>query len=144
MPNFIDSVFVKDTRNIKALITSVRQGLDSQSIEENTENPVIHLPNKTQFQTIKKLLEEYYCVDEPHLAGHEQYLELKQRLKKKNFLNINVVENENLKIMREQNGQGARLETNLKARDDKMKQFNKHLNKILVRVDPFMQNKFKA
>ena len=25
-----------------------------------------------------------------------------------------------------------------------MKQFNQHLNKILVRVDPFMQNKFKA
>ena len=68
---------------------------------------------------------------------------MKQRLRKKNFLNINVVDNENLKIMKEQNGQGARLETNLKANDEKMKQFNKHLNKILVRVDPFMQNKFR-
>ena len=46
--------------------------------------------------------------------------------------------------MKEQNGRGARLETNLKANDEKMRQFNQHLNKILVRVDPFMQNKFKA
>lgn len=46
-------------------------------------------------------MEEYYCVDEPQLVGHEQYQQLKQKLKKKNFLNINVVENENLKIMKE-------------------------------------------
>ena len=92
-----------------------------QKIEENPESSVIHLPSKTQFKTIQKLLEEYYCVDEPRLESYEQYLDMKQRLRKKNFLNINVVDNENLKIMKEQNGQGARLETNLRANDEKMK-----------------------
>ena len=79
MPNFIESVFVNDTRNVKSIINSARQGkgIDNLRLEENPESSVIHLPSKTQFKTIQKLLEEYYCVDEPRLESHEQYLELK-------------------------------------------------------------------
>ena len=70
MPNFIDSVFVNDTRNVKSIINSARKGM-VQDFEENPESSVIHLPSKTQFKTIQKLLEEYYCVDEPRLESHE-------------------------------------------------------------------------
>ena len=78
LPNFIDSVFVQDTRNVKSIINSAKHGIDNLRLEENPESgSVIHLPSKTQFKTIQKLLEEYYCVDEPRLESHEQYLEMK-------------------------------------------------------------------
>ena len=78
MPNFIDSVFVNDTRNVREIINSTRKGkvFESLSLEE-VQDSVIHLPSKTQFKTIQKLLEEYYCVDEPRLESHEQYLDMK-------------------------------------------------------------------
>jgi hypothetical protein len=47
-------------------------------------------------------------------------------------LNVNVIEDETAKIMKESNGQGARLETRLIPMDDKMIQFNNELNKMLI------------
>ena len=61
------------------------------------------------------------------------------------MLNVNVIENEHNKIKKESNGTGARLETKMDPKDEKMKLFNQHLNKILVEMnseDYYLQYKY--
>ena len=63
--------------------------------------------NAKQFKIVNQLFEDYYDLHEPKNEKYEAMKELKQRLNRKKVLNINVVENEYLKIKEENNGQGV-------------------------------------
>ena len=45
---------------------------------------------------------------------------------------MNVIENEWHKIKKESNGTGARIDTVMDPKDEKMRQFNAYLNRMLV------------
>ena len=81
---------------------------------------------------LNQLFDEYYNIEEPEYEYLENFQNLKKRLKKANVLNVNVIDNEQHKIKKESNGTGARLETKMLPMDEKMRQFNTHLNKMLV------------
>ena len=75
--------------------------------DEVVDNEKIHLVNAKQFKIVNQLFEDYYDLHEPKNEKYEAMKELKQRLNRKKVLNINVVENEYLKIKEENNGQGV-------------------------------------
>ena len=72
---------------------------------------------------MNQLIDEFYNIEEPTYSSLDKFQELKRRLKKNNILNVNVIENEWMKIKKEKNGTGARLETNLNPKDEKMQMF---------------------
>ena len=77
-------------------------------------------------------------------AKYEAIKELKRRLNRKKVLNVNVIENEQNKIKKENMGKGALLNNSMRLDDPSMKQFAKLVNKMLMvprREDKFMQMK---
>ena len=102
--------------------------------------------NSKQFNFVSKLFDDYYDIHEPHHAKYEAIKALKQRLNRKKVLNVNVVENEQTKIKKENAGQGANLDTSMRTDDPSMVLFHKELGKFLLnpnREDKFMQMKIK-
>ena len=69
---------------------------------------------------MNQLFNEYYNIEEPTYGLHDDYMDLKKRLKKANVLNVNINVNESNKIKREGNGTGARLETKMNPMDENM------------------------
>ena len=62
------------------------------------------MANNRQFESINKLFDEFYNIAEPKYEALDDYAELKKKLKKANVLNVNVIEDETVKIMKESNG----------------------------------------
>ena len=65
---------------------------------------------------------------------HEKYeaiKDLNRKLNRKKVLNVNVVENEFLKIKKENMGQGAVINNALRVDDPSMLMFNKEVLKLL-------------
>ena len=103
--------------------------------------------NNQQFSVVSQLFNEFYSIEEPKYESLQSYKNLKKRLKKANVLNVNVIENEHNKIKKESNGTGARLDTKMDPKDEKMKMFNQHLNRILVEMnseDYYLQHKYRV
>ena len=102
--------------------------------------------NREQFNVVSQLFNDYYNVHEP---VHEKYAairDLKRRLNRKKVLNINVVENEFLKIKKENMGQGAVLNNSMRVDDPSMLMFGSEVLRLLslpVKEDKFMAMKLK-
>ena len=54
--------------------------------------------NAKQFKVVTEMFDDYYGMHEPKHEKYEEIKKLRQRLNCKKVLNVNVVENENLKI----------------------------------------------
>ena len=65
--------------------------------------------NREQFKIVSELFDDYYNVHEPVHQKYEAIKELRRKLDRKKVLNVNVVENEFLKIKKENKGQGVVL-----------------------------------
>ena len=100
--------------------------------DENVDHEKIHLINAKQFKMVNQLFEDYYDLHEPKNIKYEAMKELKKRLKKEKVLNVNVVENEFLRIKKENNGQGAVMDESLRCDDQSMQMFRKELSRLLM------------
>lgn len=69
---------------------------------------------------MSKLFDDYYNVHEPVHEKYEAIKELNRKLNRKKVLNVNVVENEYLKIKKENMGQGAVINNALRVDDPSM------------------------
>ena len=64
----------------------------------------INMINREQFKIVSKLFDDYYNMHEPRHEKYEAIKELNRKLNRKKVLNVNVVENEFLKIKKENMG----------------------------------------
>ena len=100
--------------------------------DENVDHEKIHLINAKQFKMVNQLFEDYYDLHEPKNIKYEAMKELKKRLNYKKVLNVNVVENEFLRIKKENNGQGAVMDESLRCDDASMQMFRKEMQRLLM------------
>ena len=70
---------------------------ERQNLRKNNKE-TIQLINAQQFKAVTDLFDDYYGMREPKHEKYEKIKQLRQRLNTKKVLNVNVVENENLKI----------------------------------------------
>lgn len=80
---------------------------------------------------MSSLFNDYHDYHEPFYAKYEAIRDLKRRLNRKKVLNVNVVENEHLKIKKENMGQGAVLNNSMRVDDSSMLMFNSEVLKML-------------
>ena len=83
--------------------------------------------NAQQFKAVTDLFDDYYGMREPKHEKYEKIKQLRQRLNTKKVLNVNVVENENLKIQKENEGKGVQVDKYLGINDSSMQMFRKEL-----------------
>ncbi len=88
--------------------------------------PHIDLINKQSFETVSKLFNDYYDIHEPW-GKYEEIAELKRRLNRENVFNVNVIDNEQAKIKKENQGKGATIETSLRVHDQSFDNFTREL-----------------
>ena len=84
---------------------------------------------------------------EPKHGKYEEIRKLRQRLNCKKVLNVNVVENENLKIQKENEGKGVQVDKALGINDSSMQMFRKELVKFLLtpnKEDKYMTMKIAS
>ena len=81
VPNFIDSIFVKDKRKIEELLeksymnSSTKKlilDLPERSFSE-ADDQVIHLANNRQFAVVSQLFNEFYSIEEPSYEALQNY-----------------------------------------------------------------------
>ena len=102
--------------------------------------------NREQFKIVSKLFDDYYGMHEPVHEKYDAIRDLKRRLNRKKVLNVNVVENEFLKIKKENMGQGAVLNNSMRLDDPSMLMFNMEALRLLQmphKEDKFMGMKVK-
>ena len=83
---------------------------------------------------------------QPRNEKQEARRDFKRRLNRTQVLNVNVIENEQNKIKKENMGKGALLDNPMKVDDSSMVQFNKELVRLLLhpnKEDKFMQYKIQ-
>ncbi len=88
--------------------------------------PHIDLINKQSFETVSNLFNDYYDIHEPW-GKYEAIAELKRRLNRENVFNVNVIDNEQAKIKKENQGKGATIETALRVHDASFDNFTREL-----------------
>lgn len=103
--------------------------------------------NAKQFKAVTELFDDYYGMHEPKHGKYEEIRKLRQRLNCKKVLNVNVVENENLKIQKENEGKGVQVDKALGINDSSMQMFRKELVKFLLtpnKEDKYMTMKIAS
>ena len=118
---------------------------DAKEEQDKTNNDAanIQLINAKQFKIVSRLFDDYYDIHEPR-TKFDVIRDLKKRLNRKQVLNVNVIDNENNKIKKENNGGGAMLDNPMRVDDPSMIQFNKELVRLMLhpnREDHFMNMK---
>ena len=93
---------------------------EKSTLMDDEKEQHINLINREQFKIVSKLFDDYYNVHEPKHEKYEAIKDLKRRLNRKKVLNVNVVENEHLKIKKENMGQGAVLNDAMRVDDQSM------------------------
>ena len=113
--------------------------------KQNEPSLNIQLINANQFKIVSKLFDDYYDIHEPH-TKFDAIKDLRRKLNRKQVLNVNVIDNEQNKIKKENMGKGALLDNPMRVDDSSMCQFNKELVKLLLhpnKEDKFMQMKIQ-
>ena len=90
---------------------------------------------------MSKLFDDYYDIHEPQHTKYDAIKDLRRRLNRKQVLNVNVIDNEQNKIKKENMGKGALLDNPMRVDDSSMCQFNKELVRLLLHTnkeDKFM------
>ena len=90
------------------------------------------------------MFNDYYGMHEPQHTKFDAIRELKMRLNRKKVININVIDDEEVKIKKENEGKGAMLSTNFKVDDTSLKSFYRELSRTLLnphKDDKFMEMK---
>ena len=103
--------------------------------------------NAQQFKAVTDLFDDYYGMHEPKHEKYEKIRQLRQRLNTHKVLNVNVVENENLKIQKENEGKGVQVDKALGINDSSMQMFRKELVKFLLtpnKEDKYMTMKIAS
>ena len=175
IPNFIDVIFMKDKRKNskqydpnKTSTASISQFMAQQSSvgftsvspsnfeaipeqndgaeDDHPSEETIQMLNEKQFKVVSQLFDDYYNNHEPVHEKYEAIKELKKRLKRNIVLNVNVIENEHIKIKKENMGKGAQLNNSMRTDDPSMMSFNRLVFKTLQlpdKDDKFMAMKLK-
>ena len=86
------------------------------------------------------MFNDFYDLHEPKHTKFDAIRDLKRRLNRKKVLNINVIENEDSKIKKENEGKGALLSSNFKVDDSSLKMFYRELSRTLL--NPQKDDKF--
>ena len=174
VPDFISCIFVTDNRQLAARGTESGKNdekvLNKQSkgitVREHEKVPdvkkvskeerdslrkdnkeTIQMINAQQFKAVTDLFDDYYGMHEPKHEKYEKIRQLRQRLNCKKVLNVNVVENENLKIQKENEGKGVQVDKALGINDSSMQMFRKELVKFLLtpnKEDKYMTMKIAS
>lgn len=102
--------------------------------------------NKEQFKIVSMLFDDYYGIHEPVHEKYEAIRDLRRKLNRKKVLNVNVIENEFLKIKKENMGQGAVINNSMRVDDPSMLMFGSEVLRLLQlphKEDKFMAMKVK-
>lgn len=78
------------------------------------------------FKVVSTLFDDYYDIHEPY-GKYEAIKELKRRLNRENVFNVNVIDDENAKIKKENMGKGALIDGGLRCDDQSMARFTKEV-----------------
>ena len=122
-------------------------GRGETGLNWNTEaTEQIQLANQAQFKHLEKIFSEFYQMKDPGDGKYDDIKKLFQRLSASRVLKVEVIENEHLKIKKENQGKGCQLDTNIILNDPQMKLFFQYLNKQFIsinREDKYMAFRYK-
>ena len=94
---------------------------EAQAQDEQDKNGALNIQmiNANQFKIVSKLFDDYYDIHVPR-TKFDIVRDLKRRLNRKQVLNVNVIDNEHVKIKKENNGGGAMLDNPMRVDDPSM------------------------